>query len=73
MKIIYEEFTTKTGNGTVIQNNFAIIKCHGKYLTMNIRRYPGWSNDRLDIRHTREFSTEAEAREHMKTIKTWDG
>ena len=52
---INQETDSKQGNDCLIENCYTILKCHEKYLVMNIRRYRGWCDNGLDIRGRKEF------------------
>ena len=55
LEIINQETDLKQGNDCLIENCYTILKCHEKYLAMNIRRYRGWCDNELDIRGRKEF------------------
>ena len=55
LEIINQETDSKQGNDCLIENCYTILKCHEKYLAMNIRRYRGWCDNGLDIRGRKEF------------------
>jgi len=72
MKIIYQEENEKQGNECTILNCLLILECHGRYLVANVRRYLGWCDHGLDVRHLKSCETETEAMEHLKTIRKFD-
>lgn len=55
LEIINQETDSKQGNDCLIENCYTILKCHEKYLAMNIRRYRGWNDNGLDICGRKEF------------------
>ena len=55
LEIINQETDSKQGNDCLIENCYTILKCHEKYLAMNIRRYRGWNDNGLDIWGRKEF------------------
>lgn len=61
LEIVKQETNSKEGNDCLIEDCFTILKCHDKYIVMNIRRYRGWCDDGLDIRGRREFDDESDA------------
>ena len=72
MKIIHQEESEKQGNDCIIKNCFVILECHGKYIAANFRRYIGWCDRGIDVRHRESFDTETEAREHLALAKSYD-
>lgn len=55
LEIICQEIEQKHGNDCLIENCYTVLKCHDKYLVMNIRRHRGWCDHGLDICGQKEF------------------
>jgi hypothetical protein len=55
IEIIKQEECTQEGNDCLIKDCYVILKCHGKYIVMNICRYIGWCDHGMDFRGRREF------------------
>ena len=57
LEIYLQETETEYGNDCLIQNCYTVLKCHDKFIAMNIRRYRGWCDNGLDIRGRKEFDS----------------
>ena len=55
LEIIKQEENCRQGNDCLIKDCFTVIKCHDKYIVMNIRRYIGWCDNGTDFRSRKEF------------------
>lgn len=56
LEIIKQEELITEGNDCLIMNCYVILKCHDKYIVMNIRRYNGgWCDNDIDFRGRKEF------------------
>lgn len=55
LEIMRQEEDYQHGNDCMQKNCFTIIKCHEKYIVMNIRRYVGWCDNGIDFRGRKEF------------------
>ena len=42
LEVMRQEEDYQHGNDCLIKDCFTVIKCHEKYIVMNIRRYVGW-------------------------------
>jgi hypothetical protein len=72
MRIILQEESEKQGNDCIIENCIVIMECHGKYIAANFRRYIGWCDRGIDVRHLKTFDTEPEALKHFEMIQDFD-
>ena len=61
LEIMRQEEDYQYGNDCLIKNCFTVIKCHEKYIAMNIRRYVGWCDNGIDFRGRKEFDNLYEA------------
>lgn len=66
LEIYLQETDNEHGNDCLIENCYTILKCHDKYLVMNIRRYRGWCDNGMDIRGRKEFDSLIEATDYYK-------
>lgn len=56
MEILRQETDYQYGNDCIQKNCFVIIKCHDKYIVMNIRRYTGWCDRGTEFVGKKEFN-----------------
>ena len=61
LEIIRQYEDTTEGNDCLIKDCIVLLKCHGKYIVMNIRRYIGWCDHGMDFRCRKEFDNETDA------------
>lgn len=66
LEIYLQESSTEHGNDCLIQNCYTILKCHDKYIVMNIRRYRGWCDNGIDIRGKKEFDNGFDAKNYYE-------
>ena len=59
-----QEENNREGNECLIKDCYTILKCHDKYIVVNIRRYIGWCDNGLDIRGRKEFDNLYDAMEY---------
>jgi len=64
LEIYLQETDYEHGNDCLIQNCYTILKCHDKYITMNIRRYKGWCDNGIDIRGKKDFENAFDAMDY---------
>ena len=55
LEVIRQETDYQHGNDCMQKNCFTIIKCHDKYIVMNIRRYTGWCDNGIEFVGIKEF------------------
>ena len=60
LEIIRQYEDTTEGNDCLIKDCIVWMKCHGKYIVMNIRRYTGCDNG-MDFRCRKEFDNSFDA------------
>lgn len=55
LEVMRQETDSRYGNDCMIKNCYTILKCHEKYIVMNICRYVGWCDNGIDFRGRKEF------------------
>ena len=69
LEIYLQESNIENGNDCLIRNCYTILKCHDKYIVMNIRRYRGWCDNGIDIRGIKEFDNSFDAIDYLLNRK----
>lgn len=64
LEIIEQETISKEGNDCWIEDCYAILKCHGEYIVMNIHKISGWCRNGIEIRNQIEFDNLDDATEY---------
>lgn len=55
LEVMRQETDYQHGNDCMIKNCYTILKCHEKYIAMNIRKCTGWADRGIEIVGKTEF------------------
>lgn len=61
LEIIRQYEDTREGNDCLIKDCIVWMKCHEKYIVVNIRRYIGWCDRDISFRSQKDFDEASKA------------
>lgn len=72
LEVIRQETSKQIGNDCLIDNCCVVLKCHERFIVVNIRKYSGWCDDgKMDFRDKKEFERLYDALEYYEDLKKY--